>query len=506
LANRYFTVRGLFPLMFGLLCMTAPWQAQSAESRQAIEQQLEQLQHSPEADFVPKAIEKVRAYLGASMLAADRGDTVAEQTALNHASTAIDEAYGNARFIMDKFANLLQLQAAAKEAASYVKAHDSDAAEQIPVWLGKGDQAVREVFKAAGAGELNSSQQRAGTARAAFTNAINAAIPVLLQKTEQTLKSAANKNAKSYTPVIYGDAKNAYAALKRYADGIASQVPLHPALSITLAKQAVQFSLQVKEWRKQSGSHEELLLSARRQRQDLASALGMDLNTATADYSMAVLLDRVNSLKSKLTAEKKACTTQLAKITSDAEREQATTVEKLLGEQQSSCIEQLATLKDAFRAKLERVTYEDKRKKSVQQLFETGEVEIHSNMDGSLLLRLTKLKFSPGKVELNSQHFEFLSRVKEALTLYDDRLVSINGHTDNQGDVRENQTLSLKRAEAVMDYLISSGIGKEKLKAFGYGEIQPIASNEFARGRDMNRRIDIVIEAPVVVQDDAPQE
>jgi len=248
------------------------------------------------------------------------------------------------------------------------------------------------------------------------------------------------------------------------------------------------------------------LLSARRQRQDLASALGMDLNTATADYSMAVLLDHVNSLKSKLTAEKKSCTTQLAKIKSDAERDQATTVEKLMGEQQSSCIEQLATLKDAFRAKLERVTYEDKRKKSVQQLFETGEVEIHGNMDGSLLLRLTKLKFAPGKVELDSQYFEFLSRVKEALTLYDDRLVSINGHTDNQGDVRENQTLSLKRAEAVMDFLISSGISKEKLKAFGYGEIQPIASNEFARGRDMNRRIDIVIEAPVVAQDNAPQE
>jgi outer membrane protein OmpA-like peptidoglycan-associated protein len=221
---------------------------------------------------------------------------------------------------------------------------------------------------------------------------------------------------------------------------------------------------------------------------------------------MAVLLDRVNALKGKLTAQKKACETQVEKIKSDAERQQATAIEKLMNEQQGSCGEQLATIKDAFRAKLERVTYEDKRKKSVQQLFEPGEVEIHSNMDGSLLLRLSKLKFAPGKVELNSQNFEFLSRVKEALSLYDDRLVSINGHTDNQGDVKENQNLSLKRAEAVMDFLVSSGISKESLKAFGYGEIQPIASNDFSRGRDMNRRIDIVIEAPVTAQDDTPKE
>lgn len=497
MVNSRFTLRGLLPLVFCLVCSLSPASTQAGETRQSIEQQLEQLQQSPEADFVPKAIQKVRAYLGAAMLAADRGDNVAEQTALNRADGAIDEAYGNARFIKDKFSGLLQLQASAQEAAQHVLARDSDAAEQIPVWLAKGNVALRAVFKAAGEGQLNSSQQRAGTARAAFINVINAAVPVLLSKTEQRLKSAANKNAKSYTPVIYGDAKKAYASLKRYADGIATRIPEHPATGLMLAKRAADVALKVKEWRKQSGSHEDLLMRATRQRQDLAMALGMTVTSPIDDFNMAELLEQVSNLQTKLTDQKKSCETRISKLTSDTERKQAQALDQLMAGQQSSCIEQLSTLKDAFRAKLERVTYEDKRKKSVQQLFEKGEVEIQSNMDGSLLLRLTKLKFAPAKTALSPQQFEFLARVKEALMLYDDRMVSINGHTDNKGDIKENQTLSLTRAEAVMDFLIAAGVSSERLRAFGYGEVRPIASNEFAQGRDMNRRIDLVIEAPV---------
>ncbi len=481
--------------MLCLLCSLISWSAQASESRQSIEKQLEQLQQSPAADFVPKAIDKVRAYLGAAMLAADRGDTVAEEAALNRADSAIDEAYGSARFIKNKFADLLQLQASAKEASQYVLEKDSDAAEDIPVWQTKGDQAVRAVFKAAGDGKLNSSQQRAGTARAAFIHVINAAVPVLLSKTDRLLKSAANKNAKSYTPVIYGDAKKAYGALKRYADGIAAQVPKHPALGLMLAKRAIDTALQVKEWRKHSGSHEELLLRASRQRQDLALALNMPIRSPIADFNMAALLQQVRALQATLAKQKKDTETQINKLQSDGDREKAKALEVLQAKQQSTCVEQLATLKDAFRAKLERVTYEDKRKKSVQQLFEQGEVEIHSNMDGSLLLRLSKLKFAPAKTELPPQQFEFLARVKEALMLYDDRMISINGHTDNKGEIKENQTLSLKRAEAVMDFLIAAGVSGDRLQAFGYGEVRPIASNEFVQGREMNRRIDLIIEA-----------
>ncbi len=480
-----------------IYCSLGVFSAQALENRQEIEKQLQQLQASPDAELVPKAVERARAYLGAAMLAADQGDTDGEQTALKRAREAVEEGWGNARFIKSKFTDLLRLQAAAKEAAANVSPRDARSVEEIPVWISKGDKALREVFRAAGEGKLNVSQQRAGSVRAAYTNAINTAIPVLLNKTEQTLRSAANKNAKSYTPVVYQDAKNAYAALKRYSDGIATQVPEHPALALKLAKRAVEIALQVKEWRKQSGSHEELLLAARRQRLELGDALGLELASPADDFNMPALLDAVRQLRHKIDDQEKHYEARINKLKSDAERHEAKALADLRNKLQADCSEQLATMKDAYRAKIERLTFEDKRKKSVQQLFDKGEVEIQSGVDGSMLLRLTKLKFAPGKTQLDPQYFEFLGRVKEALSLYDDRQISINGHTDNQGDIKENQKLSLARAEAVMDFFIAAGIDPDRLKAYGYGEVRPIASNEFARGREMNRRIDIVIEAPV---------
>jgi len=166
--------------------------------------------------------------------------------------------------------------------------------------------------------------------------------------------------------------------------------------------------------------------------------------------------------------------------------------EKLL----ASSSEQLASMKDAFRAKLERETFEKKRQQRLQKLFKQGGAEILVNLDGSLLIRLTGLKFRSGRSKIDSKYFDLLNRLKEAMDIYQDRSLRIEGHTDDRGDVKPNQVLSLKRAEAVRDFLIAAGADGARLKALGYGEVRPIASNEFAKGRDMNRRIDVIINAP----------
>lgn len=71
--------------------------------------------------------------------------------------------------------------------------------------------------------------------------------------------------------------------------------------------------------------------------------------------------------------------------------------------------------------------------------------------------------------------------------------IEIGGHTDNTGDHAYNQTLSENRAKAVYDYLISTGIAKEKLRYRGYGLSKPIADNDTEAGRQLNRRTDFKI-------------
>lgn len=69
--------------------------------------------------------------------------------------------------------------------------------------------------------------------------------------------------------------------------------------------------------------------------------------------------------------------------------------------------------------------------------------------------------------------------------------VIIEGHTDSQGSEAYNQQLSLKRAQAVKNYLISQGIPAERIEAIGLGESQPISENNTPQGRQLNRRVQI---------------
>jgi len=73
-------------------------------------------------------------------------------------------------------------------------------------------------------------------------------------------------------------------------------------------------------------------------------------------------------------------------------------------------------------------------------------------------------------------------------------LVEIAGHTDAVGTKAYNQWLSMKRAQAVKDYLTKKGIDTRRVKAVGYGKSKPLASNDDERGgRELNRRVEFKI-------------
>ena len=73
-----------------------------------------------------------------------------------------------------------------------------------------------------------------------------------------------------------------------------------------------------------------------------------------------------------------------------------------------------------------------------------------------------------------------------------DKIV-ITGYTDNTGEAAYNSTLSLQRAEAVRDYLISLGADPKKFQVSGAGEAKPIADNTTPEGRAKNRRVEVEV-------------
>jgi OOP family OmpA-OmpF porin len=69
--------------------------------------------------------------------------------------------------------------------------------------------------------------------------------------------------------------------------------------------------------------------------------------------------------------------------------------------------------------------------------------------------------------------------------------VSVEGHTDAVGTDAYNQSLSERRAAAVRDYLVAEGVGADRLTTKGFGESEPVASNETGDGRAQNRRVEL---------------
>lgn len=86
-----------------------------------------------------------------------------------------------------------------------------------------------------------------------------------------------------------------------------------------------------------------------------------------------------------------------------------------------------------------------------------------------------------------------LDKVARFLTENQSLIVEIGGHTDSTGSSVYNQQLSEKRAISVYHYLMSKGIGKNRLIAIGYGSSVPVAPNETEAGRVLNRRIEFKI-------------
>lgn len=102
--------------------------------------------------------------------------------------------------------------------------------------------------------------------------------------------------------------------------------------------------------------------------------------------------------------------------------------------------------------------------------------------------------FTVGKAILSSSSVGRLQAILEVLNHCPQAQAEISGHTDDQGDPDENLELSMERAQAVADWLIKSGVSANRLKAVGFGQTKPVASNETREGRAQNRRIDFKLQ------------
>ena len=136
--------------------------------------------------------------------------------------------------------------------------------------------------------------------------------------------------------------------------------------------------------------------------------------------------------------------------------------------------------------------YMDKQKRELEQeLGKSATVErvgegLKVTFDSGLLFGFNSSKLTP---DMKTQLREFAATLNE----YDDTNILIDGHTDSVGSDDYNMNLSEDRADAVHDYLTSVGVKHSRLGIRGFGETQPVASNDTDAGRQQNRRVEVSI-------------
>ena len=103
----------------------------------------------------------------------------------------------------------------------------------------------------------------------------------------------------------------------------------------------------------------------------------------------------------------------------------------------------------------------------------------------------TNISFQSGKAILTQESYPYLDQLVQLLNDNPNCWVKLDGHTDSTGSDAVNNKLSQKRVDSIRDYLIEKGINPNRIVAKGHGSSKPIAPNDTAEGRALNRRVEI---------------
>lgn len=127
-----------------------------------------------------------------------------------------------------------------------------------------------------------------------------------------------------------------------------------------------------------------------------------------------------------------------------------------------------------------------------QQEMQLKELEAKKT-DRGLVITLGDVLFSVNKAELSPGGTRNVRKLADFLNQYPQRKVLIEGHTDSTGSPSINQPLSERRADAVRTALTDMGVSSDRIETRGYADAYPVANNRTAAGRQLNRRVEIIL-------------
>ena len=137
--------------------------------------------------------------------------------------------------------------------------------------------------------------------------------------------------------------------------------------------------------------------------------------------------------------------------------------------------------------------YQDRQEAKLRAELEGTGVSVTRIGDNITLNMPGNVTFATNSSDLSPAFFDVLNSVGKVLQEFNKTVVEVAGHTDNTGSESYNQSLSERRAGSVSTYLQAQGISSQRLITVGMGELRPVADNNTADGRQVNRRVEITM-------------
>lgn len=135
--------------------------------------------------------------------------------------------------------------------------------------------------------------------------------------------------------------------------------------------------------------------------------------------------------------------------------------------------------------------YMDNQEAELRRELEGTGVSVTRIGDEITLNMPSNITFAFGSADLDARFFPVLDSVSKVVKKYNQTLIEVAGHTDSVGSFDSNQSLSERRANTVAQYMISKGIVRDRTIVVGAGENMPVADNNTAEGRALNRRVEL---------------
>lgn len=389
---------------------------------------------------------------------------------------------------------------------------DAPAVEDAKDYWRNAEKDLRKAGDKVESGDRDAAVQEATTAEAGYREAQYLALrDRLVAVSEQVRRQAEDRDAEKKAATTFLKAETELAAAEqalRANREDQTEARAHAIAAVEGFRRASRIALMVDAVKRNPNiAVERLVLDYEGYMSESAAALNFEADFSEGSAAVSTqLLDAINSLTDdRASLRQQASESSIALAALQQNHDQLIFVSDSLAARLTMQADSLAATRQLQEAEQRRLAVQlrarqerEAKIRAVGDLFTADEAQV-SVSGNDLVIRMYGLNFPVGRAQIRPESFGLLTKLQKVLREFPTDPIEIAGHTDSQGNDQVNQALSERRAEAVREYLIANmALPEVQVSAIGYGESQPLASNETTDGRAKNRRIDVRIVLPEI--------